>query len=158
MKKGVFRGRCLAGLSGGLGDDTLRVVDSEGESVSQELTLTATNPVLGASEVIAQGIVNELVRITDGDLGYRLVIDGIYPLFVGTSGWSAGRRHARRATTVCQPGMEVRSIGPSTRSTGGVSRRLQRFEVRFAVGSRYLPALAVEVRCKNQNSGRGGSS
>ena len=53
------------------------------------------NPGLGDSEVIAPGIVSDLAQAVDIDPGqpgeqpgYRLVIDGISPLFTGTPGWA----------------------------------------------------------------------
>ena len=73
----------------------LRAVDNAGESVSQEITLLGSNPVLSAPEVIVQGVVKDVAPTSDmdptqpgGQTGYRLVIDGVNPLFTGTLGWS----------------------------------------------------------------------
>jgi hypothetical protein len=73
---------------------TLRVVDWAGRSVEREIVLMAGDPELDASEVIAQGIVNDLIQAIDIDPGqpgdqpgYRLVIDGINALFTGTPSW-----------------------------------------------------------------------
>ena len=73
----------------------LRAVDWVGRTNEREIALMVGDPELRASEVIARGIVNDLIAAVDVDQtqpgdqpGYRLVIDGITPLFMGTSGWA----------------------------------------------------------------------
>lgn len=68
---------------------TLRVIDRDGAESLRELTLVAATQELIPTEVIAQGVVNEIMRNTDPNQpGYQVRIDGINPLFVGTPGWS----------------------------------------------------------------------
>jgi hypothetical protein len=74
---------------------TLRVVDWGGRSGERVIMLMVGNLGLSDSEVIARGIVNDLVQAVDIDPGqpgeqpgYRLVTDGISPLFTGTPGWA----------------------------------------------------------------------
>lgn len=73
----------------------LRAVDASGQSIERVITLMVGDPELSASEVIARGIVDDLIHAIDidptqaGDQpGYRLVIDGITPLFTGTPDWA----------------------------------------------------------------------
>ena len=70
----------------------LRVIDESGANIERRLSLFVGVPVLSAQEVIAQGIVNEVVQLIDVDPnqagdqpGYRLVIDGVDALYAGTA-------------------------------------------------------------------------
>jgi hypothetical protein len=73
---------------------TLRVTDNAGDSIERYIKLFIGDPALAGPEVIAQGIVNDLIQAIDMDPGqpgdqpgYRLVIDGVNALFTGTPGW-----------------------------------------------------------------------
>ena len=73
---------------------SLRVVASDGRTVTKHVTLSVFNPDapgLNSNEVIAQGIVNAVNYVADIDTtiagdqpGYQITIDGIYSLFKGT--------------------------------------------------------------------------
>ena len=74
---------------------TLRAVSNTGVSTTRDITLLGGDPVLSASEVIAQGIVTDVTQAADVDpgqpgdqAGYRLGIGGINPLFVDRPGWA----------------------------------------------------------------------
>lgn len=91
---------------------TLRVVNNAGESIIRELSLEAGDPGLSAPELIAQGVVSEVVRMADLDSGtlgdqsgYRLTIDGINPLFVGSNGWTASVVYLRVLDGLTQIGV-----------------------------------------------------
>ncbi len=72
----------------------LRAQTSDGRTETRRLTLKIfdpTTPNLMANEVIAQGIVRDVLAVTDADPatagdqpGFQVVIDGIYPLFRGS--------------------------------------------------------------------------
>jgi hypothetical protein len=93
----------------------LRAVDWVGRTNEREIGLVVGNPELSGSEVIARGIGNDLIPAADVDPtqpddqpGYRLVIDGITPLFVGTPGWA----QAIVALGVPQSAIELGQAGP----------------------------------------------
>ena len=73
---------------------TLRVTTNSGQSVERAITLSV-NPQLEPTEVIARGIVQQVISAPDTDstqpgdqIGYQLTVDGINtPLFAGTPGW-----------------------------------------------------------------------
>ncbi len=75
---------------------TLEITDTAGTATIKEIVLFGgTPPPLGNTEVIGQGIVNEVSRRTDissseqGDQpGYDITIDGLHLLFTGASGYS----------------------------------------------------------------------
>jgi hypothetical protein len=74
---------------------TVRGTDNAGDSIERSIKFFVGDPTLTGPEVIARGIVNDLVQAVDIDPGqpgeqpgYRLVIDGISPLFTGTPGWA----------------------------------------------------------------------
>jgi hypothetical protein len=73
---------------------TLRVTDSTGSSIERSIVFFVGDPVLTSPEVIARGIVNEVTDLIDSDASqagdqpaYRLVIDGISPLYTGMVDW-----------------------------------------------------------------------
>lgn len=73
---------------------TLKTITTDGRTLTREITLDATEQAIGPSDVIAQGVVNEVARAADIDPltisdqpGYRVVIDGVNPL-AAYSGWS----------------------------------------------------------------------
>jgi hypothetical protein len=68
----------------------LRTVASDGRTASRQIVLNLITTPLNASELIGQGIVNEVIMLPDldgatpGDQpGWHLLVDGINPLFVG---------------------------------------------------------------------------
>jgi len=72
----------------------LRATASEDRSAQREISVDPTVPTLRADEIIAQGIVNDVSFVNDLDAtvggdqpGWRLLVDGIYPLFTGANGW-----------------------------------------------------------------------
>ena len=72
----------------------LRVIDNSGKTIERRIAFMMGVPALSSSEVIAHGIVNEVVQLIDTDPnqagdqpGYRLVIDGINALYAGATGW-----------------------------------------------------------------------
>ena len=72
----------------------LRVIDNSGKTIERRIAFMMGVPALSSSEVIAHGIVNEVVQLIDTDPnlagdqpGYRLVIDGINALYAGAAGW-----------------------------------------------------------------------
>jgi hypothetical protein len=72
----------------------LRVIDNSGTTIERRISPLMGTPTLSAQEVIAHGIVNEVVQQIDTDPdqsgdqpGYRLTIDGVQPLYAGTAGW-----------------------------------------------------------------------
>jgi hypothetical protein len=71
---------------------TLTAEASGDRKQSKRITLQVEEPVLAANEVIAQGVINEVNFVTALDPnastpqpGYQVVVDGINPLFSGTS-------------------------------------------------------------------------
>jgi hypothetical protein len=74
---------------------TLRAEASEGRTETRQITLRVFDPAapnLQANEVIAQGVVNDVLAFTDADpsapgnqAGFEVVIDGINPLFSANS-------------------------------------------------------------------------
>jgi len=69
---------------------TLRANASDNRSATKQITLDGYEPSLGINEVVAQGIVNSVARVSElapNQPGRRLVIDGINPLFVGSGGF-----------------------------------------------------------------------
>ncbi len=92
---------------------TLRAVAADKEEASQELTITVNPPGLSATEIIAHGLINDLTYQTDllpdkpGDqAGWRLLVDGINPLFRGTG-------------TCCQAVVTLAVLRQQTGSQGG---------------------------------------
>ncbi len=74
---------------------TLRVIDSNGETILKELKLETGDPALMAQEIIAQGVVSEVQRQNDIDSavegdqpGYLVIVDGLRPLFLPPTVWS----------------------------------------------------------------------
>ena len=72
----------------------LRVIDNSGKTIERRIAFMMGIPALSSPEVIAHGIVNEVVQLIDTDPnlagdqpGYRLVIDGINALYAGAAGW-----------------------------------------------------------------------
>jgi len=72
----------------------LRVIDNSGATSERRIAFSMGVPALSPQEVIADGIVNEVVQLIDTDPnqagdqpGYRLVIDGVNALYAGTAGW-----------------------------------------------------------------------
>ncbi|MCX7707439.1 MAG: hypothetical protein N2204_05480, partial [Anaerolineae bacterium] len=73
----------------------LRAVTYDNLEAYKYVSLLAGDPGLVAGEVIAQGVVNEVMRqadldpVTTGDQpGYRLIVDGIRVLFSASPGWT----------------------------------------------------------------------
>ncbi len=69
----------------------LRAVAEDKDEASQELTINVNPQGLSTTEIIAQGLINDLTYQTDLDpdkpgdqAGWRLLVDGINPLFRGT--------------------------------------------------------------------------
>jgi hypothetical protein len=90
---------------------TLRVVDWAGRTGEHTIVLMVGDPELEASEVIAQGVVNNVVAVPDVDpnqsgdqMGYRLVIDGVNALFTGTPGWAQAAVALRVPQSLIQSG------------------------------------------------------
>ena len=72
----------------------LRVIDNSGKTIERRIAFIMGVPDLSAQEVIAHGIVNEVVQLIDTDpnqagdqSGYRLTIDGVNALYPSTTGW-----------------------------------------------------------------------
>jgi hypothetical protein len=92
---------------------TLRVIDNSGATIERQIAPSVGVPALSDQEVIAHGIVNEVAQTIDTDVneagdqpGYRVVIDGINPLYTGTTGWGLS------AVTLMVPDADIPS-GPN---------------------------------------------
>jgi hypothetical protein len=96
---------------------TLRVIDNNGATLERYISLYVGVPSLSAQEVIAHGIVNEVVAAIDTDAntsgdqpGYRLVVDGINALYAGQAGWG------QSAVTLMVPQSDIpasaNAVGP----------------------------------------------
>ncbi|MCX6031945.1 MAG: hypothetical protein NT169_21935 [Chloroflexi bacterium] len=75
---------------------TLRVEVSSDYSQSKQITLQAISPTLAAGEIIAQGLVKDVVFVTDLDSnladnqpGWELTVEGVHPLFTGSGSTTA---------------------------------------------------------------------
>jgi len=72
----------------------MRITTTDESSDSKELILLGEDPSMGGNEVIAQALVQEVVRTTDVNSstsgqqpGWNVVVSGIDVLFSGESNW-----------------------------------------------------------------------
>jgi len=92
----------------------LRATASEDRSAMREISVDATVPTLRTDEIIAQGIVNDVWFVNDLDTsvsgeqpGWRLLVDGVYPLFIGSNGWGATVLTLQVPQTLTTQGMGI---------------------------------------------------